>query len=158
MSTAPAHPYQKVHTFLRHHPMGILSTVTDDGNPWGSAIYYVADENFNFYFVTRVGTFKYHNLDKNPVASLTIADSESQITVQVSGKISKVPVHEYMDIVFDKLAAIKPKDDEYWLPPLTKINKGNYMPLLLTPSRLQYANYKQVKSDIHADYIEKIIP
>jgi len=157
MTDALAHQHQKVHAFLRHHPMGVLSTIALDGTPWGSAVYYVADEDFNFYFVTRVETFKYHNLEKTPLAALTITDSDSQTTVQAAGKISRVPVEDYMDVIFDKLAKIKPKDDSNWVPPLTKIHDGNFMPLQLTPTKLQYADYKHVKSDIHADYIEKII-
>ncbi len=93
--TETAHTHQKVHTFLHHHPMGILSTITKDGKPWGSAIYFVADEDFNFYFVTRVETFKYENLDKTPFAALTIAGSDTPTTVQVSGKISELPVGDY---------------------------------------------------------------
>jgi general stress protein 26 len=158
MTQEPVHKHQKVHDFLKHHPMGVLSTADSEGKPWGAAIYYVADEDFNFYFVTRVETFKYHNLDKNPVAALTIADADSQTTVQARGNIYKVPVKDYMDIVFTKLAKIGPKDDPHWAPPLSKIQAGNYMPLFLTPTKLQYANYKDRKADIHADYIEKIIP
>jgi uncharacterized pyridoxamine 5'-phosphate oxidase family protein len=143
--------------FLWEHPMGVLSTVSPDGKPWGSAIYYVVDEDFNFFFITRSETFKYQNLDKTPFAALTIADSDSQTTVQVAGKISQVPVEDYQDIVFDKLAKIKPKDDINWMPPLMKIHKGNYMPLRLTPTKLQFANYKEMKSDIDAEYIQTII-
>lgn len=154
--TPPKHT--KVHDFLRHHPMGVLSTVTADGEPWGAAIYYVADENFNFYFVTRVGTSKYHNLDKTPLAALTVADAASQTTVQAMGTVSKVPVKDYADIVFDKLAKLRPKDDLHWSPPLSKLHEGNYMPLRLTPSKLNYADYKHIKHDTHADYIEQIIP
>jgi uncharacterized pyridoxamine 5'-phosphate oxidase family protein len=158
MSDQPAHPYQKVHTFLRQHPMGILSTVADDGTPWGSAIYYVCDEHFKFYFVTRVETFKYDNIDKNPLAALTVADNESQTTVQVTGSVTRLAVKDYMDIVFGKLAHIRPKDDATWAPPLEKLHDGNYMPLVLSPTKMQFADYKDLKSDIHADYIEKIIP
>jgi len=157
MPNTTPHKHQKVHTFLRQHPMGILSTIAANGTPWGSAIYYVADENFNFYFVTRAETFKYQNLDKIPLAALTVADSESQTTVQLTGKITKVPVQQYMDVFFDKFAKIRPKDDYSWAPPLEKIHKGNYMPLCLTPTKLQFADYKNAKPDIHTDCIERII-
>lgn len=153
-----AHPHQKIHSFLQHHPMGVLSTVSADGTPWGSAIYYIADKNFNFFFVTRVETFKYDNMDANPIASLTVADDTAQTTVQVFGTISHVPPQDYMEIVFEKLASVKPKDDHMWTPPLNKIHAGNYMPLRLTPTKLQYADFKKRKSDIHATYIEQIIP
>ena len=157
MTTEPAHTNQKVHAFLRHHPMGVLSTVSADGTPWGAAIYYVADEDFNFYFVTRVETYKYQNLHKNPLAALTIADAASKTTVQLTGTISNVPINDYMDIFFDKLANIKPGDDHSWAPPLTKIHAGNYMPLHLTPTTLQYADYGHKKADVQANYVEKII-
>lgn len=138
--------------------MGVLSTVTEDGEPWGSAVYYVADEDFNFYFVTRTKTHKYQNIEKTPWAALTVVDRDSQTTVQVSGNVKKVPVEDYMDVVFTKLAKAKPKGGDHWVPPLSKIHKGNYMPLCLTASRLHYADYGQTKSDSHADYIEKILP
>ena len=152
--------HKEVFNFLHQHPMGVLSTITDNGAPWGSAIYYVADEDFNFYFVTRMETFKYQNLDKMPLAALTIADSESQTTVQATGTISQLPVKDYADIVFGKLAKIKPDDDYTWMPPIAKIQKGNYMPLRLTPTKMQYANYmdKKLQNDIHAQYIKHIIP
>jgi general stress protein 26 len=158
MTEHQASHHQKVYTFLQHHPMGILSTVSSHGKPWGSAIYYVADEDFNLFFVTRIETFKYQNLEKHPFAALTVADSETQTTVQVAGEISRVPVQDYMDIIFEKLAKIRPEGDYAWTPPLDKIHKGNYMPLKLTPTKLQYADYGLRKSDVHTDYIQTIIP
>jgi nitroimidazol reductase NimA-like FMN-containing flavoprotein (pyridoxamine 5'-phosphate oxidase superfamily) len=150
--------HQKVHRFLRQHPVGVLSTVDADGKPWGSAVYYVADAEFNFYFVTRVETFKFENVAARPFAALTIADPVSQVTVQVAGEITKVPVHEYMATLFDKLATIRPTGDYNWTPPISKLHAGNFMPLQLTPTKLQYADFQQKKSDIRADYIEHILP
>ncbi len=138
--------------------MGVLSTVSKDGKPWGSAIYYVVDEDFKFYFVTRVETHKYHNLDENPFAAITIADNDTQTTVQASGEVFKLPLEEYMDIVFHKLAHLKPKEDHSWMPPMSKLHKGNYMPLYMVPEHLQFADFKHVKSDIHKDYVEVVIP
>lgn len=137
--------------------MGILSTVTEDNKPWGSAIYFVVDEDFNIFFITRKGTFKYQNLEKNPFAALTVADDASQTTVQLAGKISKVPSKDYMDIVFTKLVAIRPKGDDNWAPPIERVQKGDYMPLCLTPNKLQYANFAQPTKNYDHNYIEKII-
>lgn len=158
MSDNTPHTHQKVHAFLRHHPMAVLSTVSADGHPWGAAIYYVADEEFKFYFVTRKETFKYQNLEEHPYAAITIADPDTQTTVQASGRIERLPAERYMDIVFNKLAKLKiQSEDPHWMPPLSKIHKGDYMPLYLVPDRLQFADYKHKKADIDADYIETII-
>lgn len=149
---------KKVHDFLKHHPMGVLSTTSEDNKPWGAAIYYVADEDFNFFFATRAKTLKYENISNNPSVALTIADEASQTTVQVAGNISRVPAEDYMDIVFDKLASIKPKDDRHWTPPMTKIHSGDYMVMKLTPTKLHYADYEQFNPDVTHNYIETIIP
>lgn len=158
MDEDTAHTNQKVHAFLRHNPMAILSTVDSEGSPWGSAIFYVADEDFKFYFVTRSGTLKYKNLEQSPLAALTVADNDSQTTVQASGTISKVPLKEYGEVVFGKLMDARPKNDIHWIPPLTKIHEGDYVPLCFTPNKLQYADFQHRKADgLHADYIEAII-
>lgn len=148
--------HTKVHEFLKSHPVGVLSTV-NDGKPWGSAIYFVADEEYNCFFITRVDTFKYKNIDKNPDVALTIADAEEQTTVQLSGKISKVPANQLMEVAFHKLASVQPKADSGWAPPIMKIHKGDYMVLQITPDSLQYANYKESTTDLHHKFIEQII-
>ena len=155
MKLSQEHPH--VYEFLKSNHMGILSTVTEEGKPWGSAIFFVVDEDFNIFFVTRMETFKYQNMDKNSYAALTVADHETLTTVQLSGKITRVPAENYMDVIFNKLAAIEPKGKSDWTPPLMKVHKGDYIPLQLTPSTLQYADYSTRSSDIDHEYIEKII-
>jgi len=145
-----------VYDFLKHHHMGILSTVTEGGKPWGSAIFFVVDEDFNIFFVTRMETFKYQNLEKNPYAALTVADEVKQTTAQLVGKVSRLPAREYMEL-FKKLTAIQPKDISNWEPPLMKVHEGDYIPLRLTPSKLQYADFKEVSTDYDHKYIEQII-
>ncbi len=153
MKAGQKHAYD----FLKLNHMGILSTSTDDCKPWGSAVYFVVDEDFNIFFVTRMKTFKYQNLDKNPYAALTVVDEETQTTVQLMGKISKVPIADYKDIVFTKLVAIRPKGDPNWAPPIEKVHKGDYIALRITPSKLQYANFKLQSKDFDHNYVEKII-
>jgi general stress protein 26 len=156
MSKSTEHP--KVFDFMKKHPLGVLSTVSTDGTPWGAAIYYIVDEDFNIYFVTRSKTFKYSNLEKNPKAALTVTDGESQITIQLTGEVSAMPVQKYMDVFFEKFAALRPRDDYQWAPPIDKIHEGNYMPLQLTPSKLQFADFGKQRIETHGDYIEHILP
>ena len=136
--------------------MGVLSTVAADGKPWGSAIYFVVDEDFNIFFVTRMETFKYQNLEDSPYAALTVADADEQTTVQLAGKVSRLPAGEYMEL-YKKFTAMQPDDISNWAPPIMKIHKGDYMPLQLKPTKLQYANFKQTSTDLDHKYIEKII-
>lgn len=148
---------EKVMKFLHDHPMGVLSTVSEDNKPWGSAVYCVADEDLKFYFVTREQTRKYTNIAKNPNVAITFADPDSQREVQISGKISKVPAKDIIDIVFKKLARIKPRNDANWLPPVIKVHQGDWMILCLTPDNLQYADFKERKSHAYEEHITRMI-
>jgi general stress protein 26 len=150
--------HKRVTSFLKEHPMGILSTVSEDGTPWGAAVYFLADADFNIYFVTRAGSLKYQNIVKNPKVALTVADSESQVTVQLSGTVTTMPVQKYMDVFFDKFAKIRPDGDYEWAPPIDKVHEGNYMPLQLTPSKMQYADYGKRRIEVRGNYIDQIIP
>ncbi|OGL31240.1 hypothetical protein A3F37_02630 [Candidatus Saccharibacteria bacterium RIFCSPHIGHO2_12_FULL_41_12] len=148
---------QKVLVFLKHNPHGVLSTVSADGKPWGSSVYFAIDEDFNFFFITRVKTHKYRNIAKNHYCSMTVSDNASQTTVQAAGKVTRVPSKDIVSIVMKKLTHTKPHDDNKWVPPIVKVHGGDYMVLRLTPEALQYANFKQTKSDINESHIKKII-
>jgi len=158
MKKSDSADYKKVYEFLKKHPMGILSTASGPGTVWGAAIYFLADKDLNIYFVTRAGTFKYENIEAMPFAALTVSDSKSQITVQLSGAVQQMPVNKYMDVFFDKFATIRPEGHFEWAPPIDKIHKGNYMPLQLTPSFLQFADYGERRIEAKGNYIEQIIP
>lgn len=149
--------HKRVHEFLKQHQMGVLSTAGESGTAWGAAVYFVTDDDLNIYFVTRAGTFKYKNIKTNPFAALTVVDAEAQITVQLSGEVSQLPVGKYMDVFFDKFAAMRPEGDYHWAPPIDKVHEGNYMPLQLKPSHLQYADYGKRRIEAKGDYIEKLI-
>ena len=137
--------------------MGVLSTTGVEDAPWGAAVYYLSDNDFSIYFVVRAESLKYLNIVKNPYAALTVADSATQITVQLSGKVSTMPVQKYMDVFFDKFAKIRPDGDYEWAPPIDKVHEGNYMPLLLTPTKLQYADYGARRIEAKGNYIEQIL-
>jgi nitroimidazol reductase NimA-like FMN-containing flavoprotein (pyridoxamine 5'-phosphate oxidase superfamily) len=149
--------HQKVYEFLKHNPMGVLATVSSDGKPWGAAVYFVVDQDLTIYFVTRADTFKYQNIEERPFASLTVVDEEHQRTAQMAGEVTKLPYEQYMDIFFGRLEKVAREETDGWAPPLHKVHAGNYIPLVLKPTKLQYADYGQRESDSHADYIEEII-
>lgn len=135
--------HEEVFTFLGQHKLGILSTVSDKGEAWGAAIYYVVDEKFNFYFLTHMESKKYHNLTQHPQVALTIADDYEQMTVQLSGKITKVPVGDELNTAYSKLALVHPPGQFSWVPPVSKIHdKGQTALLKLTPEALQFSSFK----------------
>ncbi len=148
---------EKVLEFLKERPHGILSTVSANGKPWGSSIYFAHDEDIDLFFITKVNTLKYKNIQENPNVALTISDDSLQTTVQIAGRVDRVPAKDIVDVVMKKLARIKPKDNNKWVPPIVKVDAGEYIVLKITPNKMHFANYQQVKSDIHDNFIERII-
>jgi general stress protein 26 len=148
---------EKVLAFIHEHPMAVLSTVSDDNQPWGSAIYCVADEDLMFYFVTREQTLKYNNIAKNPKVALTFADSDSQKEVQLTGVASNVDLQHITDVVFKKLARARPHGHGNWVPPIVKVHRGDWMVLCITPDKLLYADFKERKTNAYEEYIARVI-
>lgn len=147
---------KKVHEFLKHNPLGVVSTTDENGTPWGAAVYFIADDDFNIYFVTRAKTTKYENMKRGRVAAFTVADRATQTTVQLTGEVSPVAIDDYMNNLFDKFMEIRHHDDHEWSPPINKVHAGAYMPLRIKPTNLHFADYSQHKNPL-ANYIEQII-
>lgn len=144
--------------FLRKHPMGVLSTVSKDGKPWGAAIYFVADEDLNCYFAVRNATHKYKNLTANKHAAITVADSTTQSTVQIAGSIERVPAKDTLDVVFKRLAGLKPKHATDWMPPIIKVHEGDWVVLRLKPAYAQFANFASHKKFPDDQYLTQVYP
>jgi uncharacterized pyridoxamine 5'-phosphate oxidase family protein len=149
--------HKKTYDFLKHHPFGVLSTIAETGNPWGSAIYFIVDEKLNFFFVTRVDTLKYSNLIKNPESAITVSDEKDQVTVQATGSVTRIPADESLDIIFNELEKTHPVSNGSWVPPIIKVHKGNYVVLQFTPRYLQYADYKNISHEPGHQHSEVII-
>lgn len=78
-----------IQAFLASHRLAILSTVNKEGFPDAAPVFFFADSNFDFFFVTPVGTQKNINLLFQNEAVLTITDEEKRETVSVRGKTSE---------------------------------------------------------------------
>lgn len=147
--------HEKAYTFLKHHSLGILATASSASEPWGSAIYYIVDEQLNFYFLTHTETLKYRNIQHSHRASLVVTDNDAQTTVQVVGDITEPEEtsDEYND-AFRKLADVRPPKELRWRPPVSKIHTSKTVLLRLTPTYLQFADFdsRQTSHDI-ADQI-----
>ncbi len=143
-------------TFLDEHKLAVLSTASEKGEVWGAAVYYVVDEQLNFYFFTHVKSKKYHNLKQHPQAAVTVADDYKQMTVQASGKVTEVSMDDERDAAYRKLALVHPPGQFSWVPPVSKIHdQGKMVILKLTPVTLQFSEFKPDSQQ--SNYVTKII-
>lgn len=147
----------QVYEFLTKQPVGVLSTASSNGEPWGSTVVFAVDEELNFYFMTRANTRKYENISANPQVAFTVTDPAGQKTVQAAGIIEKVATDDIIDVVFQKLDKVKPRGSEHWIAPVYKIHEGDYMILQFKPTTLQYADFSIPPTDTDTAFVEQII-
>ncbi|HVI69070.1 MAG TPA: pyridoxamine 5'-phosphate oxidase family protein [Magnetospirillaceae bacterium] len=134
--------HEKAYTFLNHHRLGVLGTVSATSEPWGAAIYYTVNKHLTFYFITHVTTLKYDNMQRSHRASLTVVDDETQTTVQAVGDITELAdtSDEYSE-AYSKLAHVRPSDELGWTPPVSKMHTGKTALFKLTPTSLRFADF-----------------
>ena len=148
--------YKEPHDFLSQHKLAILSTSDGQDDVWGAAIYYAIDESLTFYFFTKTGSKKYQHILENPHVAVTVADDETQTTVQAAGQVEEVPM-EKRDEIYHKLVLVHPSGDFSWKPPVSKLNDdGQTVVLKLRPTLLQFAEFKS-DSHLTGDHIRRII-
>src|SRR6266567_3143608 len=94
--------HKHIKSFLSANPLGVISTVSKDGKPWGSAIYYMFDDEFSFYFITHESTAKSQNLDSVKYGALTVANNISQQTVQAFGPVLKLDDYSKIDTMYER--------------------------------------------------------
>lgn len=83
---------KEIFGFLKKHKL--MSLGTYNKQPWSAWVYFLFDDDLNFYFVSNPKTQHCVNISENPKISLAVADSnqdsrENKIGFQASG-IAKV--------------------------------------------------------------------
>lgn len=84
-------------TFLKNHTAGVLATVSKDYNPHASVVYFVSDEKFNIYFLTKIGSRKYDAIKAHPQTAFTIGRQDIPQTLQIEGVASELTSKEDQD-------------------------------------------------------------
>ncbi len=127
-------------SFLKSHKIGVLATLSPDGIPHASTIYYASDEDLNIYFLTLISTRKYAALQAHPQVAFTISAPDVPQTLQIEGMA--------MDITLDEEAA-KKKDElfqalnsnPWFYGPLTKLDPATSVVVWIRPTWIRWADY-----------------
>lgn len=77
---------------LREFPVGVMATVSSEGLPWASAVHFLVDDDFSFYFMTRRSTAKFRNIAANGHAAFSVGTSYDNKSgnFQVYGKAEQM--------------------------------------------------------------------
>lgn len=71
--------------FLKGNRAGVIATVSAEGKPHASVVYYVTDDNFNIYFITKIDSRKYRSIKANPSIAFTVGQLDTPRTLQIEG-------------------------------------------------------------------------
>lgn len=147
---------QRILRFLEDMPVGVLSTVSPDGDPHGVVIYFVVDGDFNVYFLTRDETRKYDNLKHHNHAMLTVFDPATHTIAQIIGRAKEIEDSYQINKIANKMVQANFKVSEVDMPPITKLDAGECVAFKIEPVQIRMAVYARPESGSYNELFESI--
>lgn len=154
---------KQVIAFLKDIKLSALSTVSADGKPQISSVYFGVDDHFNIYVATGTQSRKYINLQHNKEVAMVMTDSKKIQTVQLEGTISVLKSvkkdSKAIEILSKALASnVWESLTHIWdpIPPVLKMQNGDLVILKITPSWIRWADFSRPTKEIKGDFFELI--
>lgn len=127
-------------SFLKSHQAGVLSSVTPEGGAHGSAVFYVADESFNIFFLTLKTSRKFANLQAHPRVAFTVGRQDVPQTLQLEGDASVLQHPEDIGEHAADLMKVLTSNTRYYAP-LTKLDTDATAIVWIKPKSVRWADY-----------------
>src|SRR3989344_414348 len=142
-------------SYLGGQKAAVLSTHASDGTIDAAAVYFIIDEQLNFYFTTKVGTRKYQNMTTNPNVTLTIPNAETLQTIELKGKASLVTSPKEITDHTVSLINKNKFEGAPWAQPVAKLHAGQYVIMKITPTWLRYGIF--LNEEPKGEYFTQLI-
>ena len=141
--------------FLKSRPTMVISSVSENGEPQASTVYYVTDENFNLYFMTSLKSRKCENLHSNSKIAFVVGTGPEVITIQGGGEVEKLDEKE-TEVFYTLIEKISFKSPWQW--PLLLLSKEGFCTFRIKPKWMVWLNlHKEEYPDIAQEKFYKII-
>lgn len=133
----------EVKVFLASHNLATLSSISREGNVHGAAVYYVIDKNDYIYVVTKSQTQKAQNIIAHNQVALTIFDTQTMQTLQLSGlaHVEHDPV--ITEDVYRRILHPRLSGKDITTPPILHVPAGEYMVIVIKPSTYNFSDFKR---------------
>lgn len=142
VTTVPLRP--EVRDFLKKYEVGVLSTANRTGQAYGSAVYYVLDDNDHIYILTKSETTKARNMLANDHVAFTVFDPVKIKTAQIKASAEVETDYENNRRILERLASFRSYGGEVMMPPVAQLSAGGFLAFRLTPFDVRYTDYKQL--------------
>lgn len=147
---------ERIYNFLRSCPIGVLSTVTPNGEPHGAVIYFTVDKEFNVSFVTKSETHKYENIKHSNQVTLTVYEPSTQTSAQIIGKATEITDNYEVNQVAGAIMATSMKTSEGGLPPISKLSAGEFVGFKIELNQIRMAVYANPDPGDYSELFETI--
>lgn len=128
--------------FLEGNSLAVISTVTKEGKPDGSAVYYLIEKNFDIFFITKKGTAKYKNIHHLNEVVLTVTNTATNETVKIKGKAEPVNKAALNIEIMENVAGKLNRDDDFeTVLPILKHDAGEILAIKITPYQITMSDY-----------------
>lgn len=146
----------RIYRFLSANPAGVLSSVSPDGDPHGTVVYFSIDKSFKLCFLTKDGTRKYDNLKRNNHVMLTVFEPASQTTVQIEGVAYEITDSVDVNAVAGAVLSACLKTSNSGMVPITNLQAGSYVAFRIKPKLIRMAVYSDPKFGDYAELFESV--
>ena len=126
--------------FLKRNRIGILATAGHDNVPHASAVHYVADDEFNVYFITLPSSRKYKALNAHPQVAFTVIREDAPQTIQIEG-MAKDITHDRETAAKKKMISEALNANPFFFAPITKLDLEELAIIWLRPTWIRWADY-----------------
>ncbi len=127
--------------FAKAHTAGVLATVAKDYSPHASVIYYVSDETFNIYFLTKRGSRKYNAIKAHPQVAFTVGTQDTPRTLQIEGLASELESTEDREKHIPDLMNVLSQQTSRFVP-AGKLD-GELSVLWIRPTWIRWADFSK---------------
>jgi len=132
---------EAIKQFVASHPDGVIATVTADGKPQASVVYFSVDDDLHFFFTSKSDTRKTQNIGDQAEVSLTIHEAATQTVVKAAGKAKLLRDQEEVLAVYQRSIHGAQTSGPDTVPPLARISAGEFVAFKITPDFLDFTTY-----------------
>lgn len=147
---------QRIYQFLTENPVGVLSTITPDGNPHGVVVYFVVSKDFTISFITKTGTRKYDNLVHNGRVHLTVFEPSTQAIAQISGSAKLVSDSRTINAIAGSVFGVTQHTGQPGFSPISKLEEGHFTAFDIIPTQVRMAVYARPDSGGYNELFESV--
>jgi general stress protein 26 len=131
--------------FLKSHTAGVIASISREGTPHASVVYYTSDEQFSVYFLTLVSSRKYAAMKANPNVAFVVGTLDVPQTLQIEGAVTELHEGADMGRSLPELIQRLSSNSTYFAP-ITKMDPADIVVMWLQAKWIRWADYAQSSS------------